>query len=240
MGGHEGYQQARDILSNRFGNPHLISQRIMSDLKNGKTVSTSSELQQLADELTMAVTALKSLEMFGEIDNQCGILDVLSRCPQYVRNQWRSSASQCQAFALFDTGSTNTFVSESLVKKLNLARRKTRYQMNTISDRGTTCSQMVSLHLSSVENENELCLDDVFVVRNIPARYPRQEIDMTEYPHLRGLPLVVAGQDIKADIILGMDNAHVLRPIDIRSDSTRPNSPYTTRTYFGWAGRGHP
>ena len=80
---------------------------------------------------------------------------------------------QCQAFALFDTGSTNTFVSDSLVKKLNLARRKTRYKMNTISDRGTTCSQMVSLHLSSVENENELCLDDVFVVRNIPARYPR-------------------------------------------------------------------
>ena len=410
VGGHEGYQHARDILSNRFGNPHLISLGIMSDLKNGKAVRTSAELQQLADELTMAVTALKSLEMFGEIDNQCGILEVLSRCPQYVRNQWRSRAldykrengvyprfaafvnfvnerasyacdpvygdeafqckpkfgkgsscnvvddgqskpneqaeaypsrsvvgpcvvcqqshmllycdrfkglslresfdvvrknklcynclraghmalecrkpsvcsvpgcgkrhtkflhidrthyrpegnvassnvstgkasvylplvqvvvnGQCQAFALLDTGSTNTFVSESLVEKLNLARHKTRYEMNTISDRGTTCSQMVSLHLSSVENENELCLDDVFVVRNIPARYPRQEIDVTEYPYLRGLPLVVAGQDIKADIILGMDNAHVLRPIDIRCDSTRPNSPYATRTYFGWS-----
>ena len=29
-----------------------------------------------------------------------------------------------------------------------------------------------------------------------------------------------------------MDNAHVLRPIDIRS---WPNSPHATRTYFGWS-----
>ena len=34
VGGSAGYKQARDILSSRFGDPHIISQSIMRDLKS--------------------------------------------------------------------------------------------------------------------------------------------------------------------------------------------------------------
>ena len=57
VGGTEGYRQAREILKNRYGNPHLVSQRIIGDLKNGKHITKANELQQLADELSMALTA---------------------------------------------------------------------------------------------------------------------------------------------------------------------------------------
>ena len=92
VGGSAGYKQARDILSSRFGDPHIISQSIMRDLKSGKSISKNSDLQQLADELTMARTALKKLGMTSEIDNQKSILEILQRCPRYIMNKWRIKA----------------------------------------------------------------------------------------------------------------------------------------------------
>ena len=52
IGGDAGYAQARAILKNRYGNSHLVSHMIISDLKNGKRITKANELQQLADELS--------------------------------------------------------------------------------------------------------------------------------------------------------------------------------------------
>ena len=70
IGGDAGYTQARAILKDRFGNSHLISQRIISSLKDGKSVNKANDVQQLADELAMACTALKQLDAYGELNSQ--------------------------------------------------------------------------------------------------------------------------------------------------------------------------
>ena len=84
VGGETGYKQARGILKSRFGNTHLVSQSIISDLKNGKHVVKAHELQQLSDELCMALIALEKLGMYSEINTQQSILGILSRCQTYI------------------------------------------------------------------------------------------------------------------------------------------------------------
>ena len=86
------YDQAREILKNRYGNSHLISQRLIADLKNGKSITKPNKLQQLSDELSMALTALKKLEKYSEINSQQSIIDVLHRCQPYIRTRWRKQA----------------------------------------------------------------------------------------------------------------------------------------------------
>ena len=54
-----------------------MSQRIIGDLKNGKHITKANELQQLADELSMALTALEQLGMYAEINTQQSIIEVL-------------------------------------------------------------------------------------------------------------------------------------------------------------------
>ena len=83
VGGETGYKQARGILKSLFGNTHLVSQSIISDLKNGKHVVKAHELQQLSDELCMALIALEKLGMC-EINTQQSILGILSRCQTYI------------------------------------------------------------------------------------------------------------------------------------------------------------
>ena len=92
LGGSKGYTQALDILSSRFGNDHLISRKIINDLKIGKVVNRAEEIQQLADELATAQGVLNSMKMMSEIDNQQTMLSILQRCPSYIRSKWRGKA----------------------------------------------------------------------------------------------------------------------------------------------------
>ena len=92
IGGEAGYEQARDILRNRYGNSHLVSQRLIAELKNDKRVVKAHDLQQLADELSMALVALGRLGKFGELNTQQSMIEILQRCQQHTRNRWRNKA----------------------------------------------------------------------------------------------------------------------------------------------------
>ena len=89
IGGDEGYHQAREILKHRFGNTHLVSRSIINDLKSGKSVCKPNDLQQFADDLVTGLTALEKLGAYSEINTQQGIIEILERCPNYLRNLWQ-------------------------------------------------------------------------------------------------------------------------------------------------------
>ena len=92
IGGSRGYEQARRILSSRFGNEYVISYNIIDTLKNGKPVSTAIEQQQLADDLAVAIETLSELNMSSEIENQRCIIDIVQRCTTSVQYRWRKVA----------------------------------------------------------------------------------------------------------------------------------------------------
>lgn len=419
VGGSDGYQQARKILQSRFGNKHLVSSKIISGLKSGKSVNKSVELQQLADDLTMASTSLSKLGMLGEVDNQRTILDIVLRCPRFVQNKWRKLAldlkrdSECypeftrfvsfmndiarnacdpvygsdnfsskqtsksvtcsnttchndpqvegthsvhsnprkpadsghgscvvckqphrlfqcdrfkslppkerlqvvidnrlcfncllaghftrecrkqsvctvpgcgrrhtkfihvddipsrgnngngqgtfeasnasantfgsavylpivpvivngriRAHALLDSGSTNTFISKSLSTRLGLDGTQISYRMSTLCKQSEMSSRVVEMSLSpeGTGTGDGMVLKNVLVVDDIPAKYPRQVIDISKYSHLADLPITTEG---KVEILIGMDNAQLIMPIDVRSSPD--NQLYATKTRFGWS-----
>ena len=61
IGGSKGYDEARRILRERFGNPYVITAALLHKLKQQKEVRTPSALRTLADELNNAKPVLKSL-----------------------------------------------------------------------------------------------------------------------------------------------------------------------------------
>ena len=414
IGGEKGYQQAREILSARFGNSHLISQRIISDLKHGRAVNRVQELQQLADEASMAYVALNKLSMLSEVESQQSVLDILKRCPQFVGNKWRQKAldvkretgdyprfvdfvkflkivasdscdpvygrdvqsrsvsrgvchnvvgerfvarseiagqvrSQqmypcvvcqerhhlfhCDKFkamppqkrldlvakcglcfnclmnghrayeckkqsvcsvpgcgrkhtkfihvenpasgryrlrengsedivnavsnvncgntnvylpivpvivdgkyrvnALLDSGSTNTFVSSGLDRKLRLPGSNTVYRMKTLGSDSTVSSKMVSLEVSSIDGEEAMKLTNVLIVPSIPVTYPTRTLDLKGYPHLADIPINSIKGDIRVDVLIGMDHGQALMPLEVRSSADK-RQPYAVRTLFGW------
>ena len=92
LGGDEGYEQARDILKRRFGNPHVIAEKIISGLKHGKPIKSPSDLQSLSDELTSSQATLASMDKLAEIDTQSSITEIVNRLQPYIRNRWKRHA----------------------------------------------------------------------------------------------------------------------------------------------------
>ena len=405
VGGDLGYKRARDILKSRFGNVHLITQSIVSDLKSGNKVSKPMELQQLADDLSVASTALGKLGKMSEVNTQQMIVDILERCPIYVRNKWRRKAldykrdhdaypefndfvhfmqnisldacdpvygsnlngtssmkgvsyhtvtqqdptSSCivckqdhslyrcdtfrgmsprarrdfafqnklcfnclqaghrytncpketlcsvpgcnqkhskflhvkdnrtpgfsaeqnptvdvngtqvdnnyfnsssgvylptvkvvvdgmfEVFALLDSGSTNTFVTERLMSKLNKQTSSTSYKMNTLSGTQNISTQLVSnLKVSSLDGDHSTSLNNVLVWPSIPAGHPSCEINLKDFPHLSDIPLHPVGGEFCVELLIGMDHAEVLMPLEVRCGPVH-GQPYATRSMFGWS-----
>ena len=59
--GSSGYSKAKQILYERYGNEHLISQRLIQSLVKGKDVQSPQELTSLADSLRNTFEIMKSM-----------------------------------------------------------------------------------------------------------------------------------------------------------------------------------
>ena len=418
IGGEFGYNQARAIMHNRYGNAHLVSQRLISELKTGKRVVNADDLQQLADELAMAVTALEQLGKLSELNTQQSMIDILHRCQPYTRNRWRNKAleskrlnddypnlrdfaafiqreasdacdpvyglfhakkcddvkgvnyntvtgnpdpvtssgpryrptrtsdvvdracvlcsqphklSQCGLFtgmqprerfqvakrhrlcfncllgghisttcykqsmctvpncnrkhsellhtdtvddgnavyddiqvcniatqregasvylpivpvivngssypvyALLDSGSTNTFVTKQLVQKLKLQGKDVQYNMSTLGQSSEVKSTTVTFCLTSVQDDVKFDVMTALAVNSIPVRYPGSVIDIDQYPYLADLDLPRHSSDVRVDILIGMNNADALMPLEVKCSDKQKRHPYATGILFGWS-----
>ena len=146
------------------------------------------------------------------------------------------NGSQSITYALLDSGSTHSFISQSAVSQLGLQKCQTNYKLNTVSNNADLCTYSVSLKLRSIqENDYEVFdLENVLVVPKIPARHPGKVIDIKAYRHLSDLPLGCSGGGVTASMIIGMDSAHLLAPYDIRYNPDNRNDVYAVQTRLGW------
>lgn len=90
--GASGYADARKILKRRFGNNHLVTERIVSSLRHGKPVKTAEELQDLADELSNCVTALTQMKALQEVNTQSCIIEIVDRLQHFIQRRWKKLA----------------------------------------------------------------------------------------------------------------------------------------------------
>ena len=82
-------------------------------------------------------------------------------------------------YALLDSGSKNSFISETAASHLSLQSdsRPIRYNISTILNQSSV-DKVVSFHLDSPEGGEVVQHTNVLVIPDIPARHPSKEIDI--------------------------------------------------------------
>ena len=136
--------------------------------------------------------------------------------------------------ALLEKGNTNSFLTESSATKLNLNGEKHNYMLNTVSQVKETCSKFVSVTVASCDQSFSQNLTNVLVVSSIPSRYPCANVDMNKYSHLRDINIARVPKGASVDILIGMDNSHLLVPLDVRYNPNNLKDPNATKHVFGW------
>ena len=139
-----------------------------------------------------------------------------------------------RVLALLDSGSTNSLISQSLATELELRGCEQEYIMNTVSHTDLLVSRVVEVNISSADGKYHECLNNVLVVKSIPATYPRSTIDVTRFPHLAGIQFPDIEGGTCVDLIIGMDNSHMMIPHEIRRDPSDRNAPFASLYVLGW------
>ena len=137
-------------------------------------------------------------------------------------------------WGLMDSGATNTVIYQNLIKGLRLSGQSHRCVLNTVSCSDMKRSLCVIVNVSSVDGTFSEQLKNVLVCSPLPARCPQSVIDISQYPHLSDIPIPKVGPGDRIDMIIGMDNGHLLFPLESRRNPEAPREPFAVRCVFGW------
>ncbi|XP_061159982.1 uncharacterized protein LOC133170834 [Syngnathus typhle] len=242
------HEERVDILKRKgvcFG--CLVKGHLSKDCKRRLTCSVCSKrhpdilhIQRTADGITdhkgnpsgseMAINSgLVSLENgnIGSSDDHC----TLAIVPVQVKLS--KSNHVVQTYAFLDPGSSATFCTESLRRRLNARGRNHRILLRTMGQEKPTDSIVVSgLEVSSLEGKLFYGLPDVYTQKEIPVskgHIPKQK-DVKKWPHLKDVFLPTIDADI--DLLIGTNVPKLMEPW--RVINSNGNGPFATKTLLGW------
>ena len=92
IGGEKGYELGKRILKEKFGNDLLISEKLMSSLKNGGPVKSATDLQMLSNQMTNCNVILTRMHRAEEINSQHFIAAIVDRMQPFQKNKWKREA----------------------------------------------------------------------------------------------------------------------------------------------------
>ena len=151
-----------------------------------------------------------------------------------VKVKGRGSGEIITTYALLDNGSTSTWCSESLVKKLGVVGPRIDVSLSTVEkDCNPTSCHIVCLEIMDMDEINMIDLPQVLTKEklNISADGVACQDDGNRWSHLSGIQ-VPERINAEVELLIGQDVPKALEPSEIRS--RRDNWPYAAKTRFGW------
>ncbi|XP_033120783.1 uncharacterized protein LOC117119913 [Anneissia japonica] len=145
----------------------------------------------------------------------------------------KRSGLSIETYAFMDPGSSVSFCTDELRKKLGLGGRKARITLDTMGTSHTLDTRIVTgIELRNLEATHTLELPNVYSKGSMPVSHvhiPRKK-DIEEWPHMERVQL----PDIDAEIglLIGNAVAEAYTPLEIVTGP--PGSPYASRTALGW------
>ena len=142
-------------------------------------------------------------------------------------------------YAFLDGGSTATFCSESLVRRLGIGNaRETSFNLTTLSQSDETVKcKVVDLDVISLDYKGpQVQLRNVFVVPSIPVSQSEifQPRDVQRWAHLSHLKLPALQSDV--DLLIGNNYGQALEPLEVIKGGQ--TGVYAVRTILGWVVNG--
>ena len=185
------------------------------------------------DKLTEAIP--KCTSVCG-VEDQDGV-DNAMIVPVWVRSE-RKPDEEILQYAVLDDQANQSFISETLCKKLNITGPETMILLSTIQEVGVlTPSQKIrGLEILDYEKENVIKLPTTYSRPTIPAnrsQIPKSEA-IREWNHLQQVAekLMPYRADVEISLLIGSNCTRAIRPRAIMAGEE--DEPYGQKSILGW------
>lgn len=167
----------------------------------------------------------------GAGDEDC----TLSIVPVQVKS--KRGDKVLQTYAFLDSGSTATFITSGLMKRLKLKGTKTNILLRTMGQEKLVQSyRNDGLEISDLGSNRFLELPEVFSQETIPVskdNIPRQQ-DLEKWEYLKNIR--IPELDAEVELLIGTNAPKFMEPWEIIN--SQGNGPYAVRTLLGWVVNG--
>ena len=144
--------------------------------------------------------------------------------------------TEIKTYALLDTMSSITFVTDSLAERLKTKSESTALRLNTMTAHNLSvpCKKVCGLQIRPMHSRHQHPLSEVFSTNNLtlnPDNVPTKKT--TEgHAHLEKLSQHLSDYDptCEAGVLIGYDHSDLLMPLDVVQ-----GQPFAVRTVLGWS-----
>ena len=105
----EGYNKARAILKQRFGNPSQVAYQLIENLVKGPSVSTDAEIKKFSNDLEACKLTLIELNMTSYVSSFGVVRDLASRLSHELRRKFQSKAVPIEPYPVTSAPAHNDY-----------------------------------------------------------------------------------------------------------------------------------
>lgn len=205
---------------------HVVKQSVVSEENVDDNPQNTSEVTS-----ALVSTGYKKGEDTGAGDNEC----ILPIVPVQIRH--KKNRTIIKTYAFLDQGSTATFCTEDLARKLNVHGKKKKILLRTMTQEQKVCSYVLTdLEVCGLDEQDFIMLPDVYTQPDIPAtkgNIPKEE-DLERWPYLKEVHLPSLESDI--GLLIGANAHKAMEPWKIVNSQN--DGPYAVKTALGWVVNG--
>ena len=154
--------------------------------------------------------------------------------PVIVRNP--NSRQEIHTYALLDSGSTNSFCSDSVAQQLGLKSSSEAITLSLTTLTATNAVLMtaiVAVEVCDLQRQITVDLPSVLIKDDLTLNISSKgkTADISRWQHLRDIELPELSCD-QVGLLIGQDAPDVLLPVEVRRGEV--GSPIAVKTVFGW------
>ena len=215
--------------------PTLLHRSTATDNNVGQSSGSSSELSHSAPLLGGFVQSNSTVPVVTSAiiqERQSGT-DTMPIVP--VKVKLASGDLEVLTHAFLDSGSSETFITERLMKQLSASGKKIHINLTTLNndDILTPCYKVSGMEVCGLNEDCYISLPAVFTQVSLPVsreQIPSQE-DIERWPHLS--PVVVSSLQAGVDLLIGNNVPKATEPWEVINSVN--DGPYAVRTVLGWS-----
>ena len=215
------------------GGHHLLLHRKNNYISTNKS-STHEETHHIPEE-SSEVNHVGALNSDGKENRRHKQKTVLNIVPVYVfRN---NGSKKIKVLALLDSGSSTTFISEGLKRKLGLHGKKEVHIFHQPLQEHTIKRAVEVIDCVKLESESGEFSVDMKNVETMPGSLQADAVNWEEYketyPYLKDIKFPYISHSEKADILIGSDQTILFQKLDQKVPS-KNGDPIAIETPLGW------
>ena len=218
--------------------PHLTLLHCSQGTSGQLGVSASATISSSASPAVVSASpsSVAPVVSNAAIQRGHGVVETMPIIPVQVRSAVNGMV--CKTYAFLDSGSSDTLITEALMRELGVRGKKTTISFTTLSvdDEPTQCFAVPNLEVCGLNESEFVSLPTVFTQRSMPVsvkQVPSQQ-DIDCWPYLSHI--VVPELWSEVGILIGNNVPKATEPWEVVNSVGE--GPYTVRSRLGWSVNG--